>query len=169
MATKLQSLRNFTQTIIKEKGTGCNIEKAMAPVSKADITPWNRERSYLGTQEFEQQFNIPDKVHYSKNEVKGAQIVAEQATEAAENKEKVTKSKQQIEEAKTRWYQSDQEGIRHQSDESMKRFNEKTKTQTHLDAQTPFYMGTVSRFANEHTGALNVLEQLNRIESTMKL
>lgn len=169
MATKLQSLKSFTSTILKTKGTGCDIEKAMAPVSKTDITPWNRERSYLGTQEFEQQFNIPDKVHYSKNEVEGAKIMAKQATEAAENKKEITKSKVQIEVAKTEWYKADQEGLRHQSNESLERFNEKTKTQTHLDAQTPFYMGTVGKFANEHTGALNVLEQLNRIENSMKL
>ena len=58
MATRLDNLKKFTSTVIKTKGTGCDIEKAMAPVSKTDITPWNRERSYLGTQEFEQQFNI---------------------------------------------------------------------------------------------------------------
>ncbi len=169
MATRLDNLKKFTSTVIKTKGTGCDIEKAMAPVSKTDITPWNRERSYLGTQEFEQQFNITDKVYYSKNEVEGAQIIAKQATEAAKNKEEVVKAKEQIEVAKTQWYKADQEDIRHQSNQSLDRFNEKTKTQSHLDAQTPHYMKTVSLFANEHTGALNVLGQLDRIESSMKL
>ena len=171
MATRLDSLRQrfSVGNLIKEKGTGANFSKVMTPTGKDDITPYNREKTYRGTEEFDRQFNIPDKVHYSDNEVKGAKLIAKEAEEAAKNKQEVVKQKLEIEEAKTQWYMAEQQLLQGQSKESLKRFDEKLKTQNLLDSQAPEYMRLVGNFARENQGAVNVMQQLDRIETTMKL
>lgn len=171
MATKLQRLRKqfSVSNLIKESGTGANFGKIMAPTSKSDITPYNRERSYAGTEEFDQHFNIPNKVVYSENEVKGAKLIAQEAKEAAKNRQEVVKSQSEIEAAKTQWYKAEQELIQEQSKESLKRFEEKIGTQKMLDSQAPRYMSIVGDFARENSGAVAVMAQLDRIEMGMKL
>lgn len=171
MATKLQTLRSSFSigNLIKQKGTGADFAQVMKPTSKDDITPYSREKTYRGTEEFDQQFKIEDKVYYSDNEVKGAKMIAEQATEAAKNKEQVVKSQVTIDKAKTQWYEADQELMRGQSTESLKRFDEKLKTQTLLDSQAPEYMRLVGGYARENTGAVAVMAKLDQIETSMKL
>ena len=171
MATKLQSLRDkfSVGSIIKEKGTGANFGKIMAPTGKDDITPYNRERSYLGTDEFDQQFNIPRQVAYSDSAVEGAKLVAQEAKKAATNRQHIAKSQAEIEAAKTQWYRTEQESIKDESQESLKRFEEKISTQKHLDSQSPRYMAIVGDFARGNRDNVAFMQQLDRIEMNMKL
>ena len=171
MANKLQALRNSFSVgnIIKQKGTGADFAQVMKPTSKDDITPYNRDKTYRGTEDFDQQFKIEEKVYYSDNEVKGAKMIAEQATEAAKNKEQVVKSQLEIDKAKSDWYKADQELMRGQAKESLKRFDQKIETQTLLDSQAPEYMRLVGSYARENTGAVAVMAKLDQIETSMKL
>jgi hypothetical protein len=171
MASKLENLRNkfSVSGIIKEKGTGANFGKVMTPTGKGDINPYNRERSYNGTDEFDAHFTIPDRVNPSKNEVEGAKAIAKNATEAAINKSEIVESQLKVDKARTDWYEADQKLVRGISEGSLKRFGEKLETQEKLDAQAPKYVQMVGHFANENMGAVNVMQQLDKIETGMKL
>ena len=171
MATKLDGLRNrfSTGNIIKEAGTGANFSKVMSPTGKGDIPPYTRERSYAGTDEFDQQFNIPDRVNPSKNEADGAKIIAENAIKAASNKKIIVEAQLKVDKARTEWYEADQQYVKGVAEGSLKRFEEKIQTQTMLDGQAPKYMQIVGNYANENVGAVNVMKQLDKIENSMKL
>jgi hypothetical protein len=171
MATKLDGLRNrfSTGNIIKEAGTGANFSKVMSPTGKGDITPYTRERSYAGTDEFDQQFNIPDRVNPSENEAKGAKIIAENAIKAASNKKVIVEAQLKVDKARTEWYEADQQYVKGVAEGSLKRFEEKIQTQKMLDSQAPKYMQIVGNYANENVGAVNVMRQLDKIENSMKL
>ena len=171
MATKLDGLRSrfSVSNIIKESGTGANFGKIMSPTGKGDVNPYNRERSYAGTNEFDEHFTIPDRVNPSKNEVDGAKTIAENAIKAAKHKSEIVESQLKVDKARTEWYEADQKLVRGISEGSLERFNEKLNTQKHLDAQAPKYMQMVGSFANENMGAVNVMAQLDKIESGMKL
>lgn len=171
MASNLSSLRNrfSVGNIIKEAGTGANFSKVMTPTGKGDITPHARERSYAGTDEFDQQFNIPDRVNPSKNEADGAKIIAENAIKAASNKKIIVEAQLKVDKARTEWYEADQQYVKGVAEGSLKRFEEKIQTQTMLDGQAPKYMQIVGNYANENVGAVNVMKQLDKIENSMKL
>lgn len=171
MANNLSGLRNrfSVGNIIKENGTGANFSKVMSPTGKGDITPYTRERSYAGTDEFDQQFNIPDRVNPSENEAKGAKIIAENAIKAASNKKVIVEAQLKVDKARTEWYEADQQYVKGVAEGSLKRFEEKIQTQKMLDSQAPKYMQIVGNYANENTGAVNVMKQLDKIESGMKL
>ena len=171
MATKLQNFRKQFSigNIIKEHGTGADFNKIMSPTGKGDITPYNRTRSYQGTEEFDEHFAIPDRVNPSDNEVKGAKVIAENATKAASNKAAIVESQLKVDQARTQWYEADQKLVRGVSEGSLERFETKIQTQKQLDSQAPKYMQIVGNFANENIGAVNVMQQLDKIESAMKL
>ena len=171
MGNRLDTLRNkfSVGSIIKEKGTGANFGKVMTPTGKGDINPYNRERSYNGTDEFDAHFTIPDRVNPSENDVKGAKIVAENATKAAKNKSEIVESQLKVDKARTEWYEADQKLVRGVSEGSLERFSEKLKTQEKLDTQAIDYMQAVGVFANKNMGAVNAMQQLDKIEHAMKL
>jgi hypothetical protein len=141
----------------------------MSPTGKGDITPYTRERSYAGTDEFDQQFNIPDRVNPSENEAKGAKIIAENAIKAASNKKVIVEAQLKVDKARTEWYEADQQYVKGVAEGSLKRFEEKIQTQKMLDGQAPKYMQIVGNYANENVGAVNVMRQLDKIENSMKL
>lgn len=172
MANNLSGLRNrfSVGNIIKEAGTGANFSKVMTPTGKGgDITPYTRERSYAGTDDFDQQFNIPDRVNPSENEAKGAKIIAENAIKAASNKKIIVEAQLKVDKARTEWYEADQQYVKGVAEGSLKRFEEKIQTQKMLDGQAPKYMQIVGNYANENVGAVNVMKQLDKIENSMKL
>lgn len=171
MANNLSGLRNrfSVGNIIKEAGTGANFSKVMSPTGKGDITPYTRERSYAGTDEFDQQFNIPDRVNPSENEAKGAKIIAENAIKAASNKKVIVEAQLKVDKARTEWYEADQQYVKGVAEGSLKRFEEKIQTQKMLDGQAPKYVQIVGNYANENVGAVNVMRQLDKIENSMKL
>jgi hypothetical protein len=171
MATKLDGLRSrfSVSNIIKESGTGANFGKVMTPTGKGDITPYNRERSYRGTDEFDQQFNIPDRVNPSENEAKGAKIIAENAIKAASNKKVIVEAQLKVDKARTEWYEADQQYVKGVSEGSLKRFTEKLNTQKLLDTQAVYLTQAAGSYANEYEGAIGMMRQLDKIETNMKL
>lgn len=171
MASKLDGLRNrfSTGNIIKEAGTGANFSKVMTPTGKGDITPYTRERSYAGTDDFDQQFNIPDRVNPSENEAKGAKIIAENAIKAASNKKIIVEAQLKVDKARTEWYEADQQYVKGVAEGSLKRFTEKLNTQKQLDTQAVYLMQAVGNYANENAGAVAMMKQLDKIENSMKL